>query len=42
MQYSQENTCAGVGSLFIIKLQAQWLLLIEVKFTLKNVYVDAN
>ena len=39
---TEENTCVGVGSLFTIKLQAQWLLLIGVKFTLKNVYADAN
>ena len=42
MQYLQGNTCVGVGSLFLIKLQAQWLLLIGVKFSLKNVYVDAK
>ena len=41
-QYSQENTCVGVGSLFLIKLQARWLLLTGVKFTLTKFYADAN
>ena len=41
-QYSQENTCIGVESLFLIKLQVQWLLLIGVKFILTNCYADAN
>ena len=30
------------GSLFLIKLQAQWLLLIGVKFTLKNACVNLD
>ena len=38
-QYSQENPCVGI---FLIKLQARWLLLIGVKFTLKNFYADFN
>ena len=41
-QYSQENPCIGVGSLFLITLQARRLLLSGVKFTLKNVYADAD
>ena len=41
-QYSQENPCTGVGSLFLITLQARRLLLSGVKFTLKNVYADAD
>ena len=38
-QYSQENPCVGI---FLIKLQTRWLLLIGVKFTLKNFYADFN
>ena len=41
-QYSQENPCIGVGSLILITLQARRLLLSGVKFTLKNVYADAD
>ena len=39
-QYLEENTCVGVGSLFLIKLQVQWLLLIGVKFILRIFYAD--
>ena len=42
LQYSRENTFVGVGSLFLIKLQAQWLLLIGLKFTLKNACVNLD